>query len=227
VVDYLNLAKRQEQKFDDGDNGSKKQDFLNNVYKDEDLVRRAQKDDAWAIEQLIIRYQKKVYKIAYHMLSGDVEEAKDRTQEAFLKAFRNIKQFKGKASFYTWLYRIVANTCFDALKRRQRWFGIFHPGRLWKKDGEKAEFSMEEYPERDEQSDPLSHLKRKQLEMDVQNALKMLSDRQRNIFELKVFHEMSILEIAQLKGIAEGTVKSSLFRATRKIREELGEWVDG
>jgi len=223
VADYLNLAKKHAQEFD---NGTKRPGFLNKVHKDEELVRRAQKDDAWAIEQLIIRYQKRVYNIAYNMLSGDVEEAKDRTQEAFLKAFRNIKQFKGKASFYTWLYRIVANTCIDARKRRQRWFGIFHPGRLWKKEGEKAEFSVEEYPDRDKHSDPLSRLRQQQLEMDVQNALKMLSERQRSIFELKVFHEMSILEIAQLTRIAEGTVKSHLFRATRIMQKELGQWVE-
>ena len=95
-----------------------------------------------------------------------------------------------------------------------------------RKDGEKAEFSMEEYPERDEHSDPLSRLRQQQLKVAVQSALKTLSERQRTIFELKVFHEMSILEIAQLKGIAEGTVKSSLFRATRKIQKELGDWVD-
>ena len=81
------------------------------IYADEELVRRAKNDDPWAIEQLVLRYQQKVYAIAYQMLAGDAEEARDRTQDVFLQAFRNIKRFKGKSSFYTWLYRIV--------KRRQ------------------------------------------------------------------------------------------------------------
>jgi RNA polymerase sigma-70 factor (ECF subfamily) len=124
VADSLGLAGKQSKECD---KGQEKPTILQKVYGDEELVRRAQRDDPWAIEQLIIRYQKRVYRVAYHMLSGDAEEAKDLTQEAFLKAFRRIKQFKGKSSFYTWLYRIVVNRCIDERKRRQRWFNIFYP----------------------------------------------------------------------------------------------------
>ena len=91
-----------------------------NSLTDDDLVRLAQDDDQEAMEELVQRYQKQAFSIAYHMGSGDLEEAKDHTQEAFLRAFKNIKRFKLKSSFYTWLYRIIINTCLDGRRRRQR-----------------------------------------------------------------------------------------------------------
>ncbi len=98
--EHLSLARQDSYELDDS---SSDPGVSNPVDKDEELVRRAQNDDPWAIEQLVLRYQKKVYQIAYQMLAGDEQEAQDLTQDAFLKAFRKIKQFKGNASFYTWL----------------------------------------------------------------------------------------------------------------------------
>jgi RNA polymerase sigma-70 factor (ECF subfamily) len=199
---------------------------LNPVYNDKELVRRAQKDDMWAIEQLVLRYQKKVYAIAFQMLSGDEAEAQDRAQDAFLKAFRKIKQFKGNASFYTWLYRIVVNTCLDARRRRRRWKEIFLPRRLEKNKEAAFTPSLEEYPDTDRNSNPLSKVSNQQLENDVRKAMDTLSERQRSIFQLKIFQEMSISEIAKTMGLAEGTVKTHLFRATQVIQKQLKGWND-
>ena len=219
----LSLAKQNSYEFGDLSNGS---GALNPVYDDKELVRRAQNDDTWAIEQLVLRYQKKVYAIAYQMLSGDAEEAQDRTQDAFLKAFRKIKQFKGNASFYTWLYRIVVNTCLDARRRRRRWKEIFLPWRSEKTKEAKFDSSLEEYPDTDRNSNPLSTVSKQQLENDVKNAMNLLSERQRSIFQLKIFQEMSISEIAKTMGLAEGTVKTHLFRATQVIQKRLKGWTD-
>jgi RNA polymerase sigma-70 factor (ECF subfamily) len=194
------------------------------VYADEELVRRAQNDDSWAIEQLVLRYQKKVHAIAFRMLAGDAEEARDRTQDAFLQAFRRIKQFKGKSSFYTWLYRIVINTCIDARRRRRRWQERFLPGRFEKHKGAAPQTSLEEVADTDSNSDPLATASRRQLEDDVKSVLNNLSTRQRTIFQLKVFQEMSIAEIAESMGLAQGTVKSHLFRATRIVQKKLKGW---
>ncbi len=195
------------------------------IIDDEELVRRAQQEDSWAIEQLILRYQKKVYAIACQMLSGDVEEAKDRTQDAFLQVFRNIKKFKGNASFYTWLYRIVVNTCIDAQRRRRRRkiFFLQHSG---KNRDEASSISLEELPDTDKQLDPLAMVRRHQFEIDVKRVLKILTERQRIIFQLKVFQEMRISEIANIMGLAQGTVKTHLFRATRIIRKQLKGWAE-
>lgn len=194
------------------------------VYADEELVRRAQADDPWAIEQLVLRYQQKVYAIAHQMLGGDAEEARDRTQDAFLQAFRSIKRFKGKSSFYTWFYRIVINTCIDARRRRGRWKEIFFPWRLERDREGHPENSLEEFADASPGSDPLEAASGRQLEDDVKSAMDKLSQRQRTIFQLKVFQEMSIAEIAETMELAEGTVKSHLFRATRIIQKHLKGW---
>jgi RNA polymerase sigma-70 factor (ECF subfamily) len=219
----LNLAKQNSSAIDDVSNETHSS---GPVYADDELVRRAQKDDPWAIEQLVLRYQKKVYAIAYQMLSGDAEEARDRTQDAFLQAFRKIKQFRGKSSFYTWLYRIVINTCIDARRRRQRWQEIFFPWRFEKNKAAAPETSLEEFPDTDRNSDPLAAASHRQLEDDVKSALNKLSERQRTIFQLKVFQEMSISEIAESMGLAEGTVKTHLFRATQVVQKQLKGWAD-
>jgi RNA polymerase sigma-70 factor (ECF subfamily) len=196
------------------------------VYDDKELVRRAQNDDGWAIEQLVLRYQKKAYAIAYQMLSGDAQEAQDRTQDAFLKAFRKIKQFKGNASFYTWFYRILVNTCLDARRRKRRWKEIFRPWRSAQNKEEASSTSLENYPDTTQNSNPLSTVSKRQLENDVNDALNILSERQRSIFQLKVFQEMSISEIAKMMGLAEGTVKTHLFRATQAVQKQLKGWAN-
>lgn len=193
---------------------------------DEELVRRAQRDDPWAVEQLIGRYQKKVYGIAYHMLSGDAEEARDRTQEAFLQALRNIKRFKGNSSFYTWLYRIVVNRCIDAQRRRRRLSRFFFPRHSGKNSEKEFNSSVEDYPDENISSNPLSTLNRRQLAGDLKKALKSLPQKQRTVFQLKIFQEMSISEIAEITGLAKGTVKTHLFRATRAVQKQLRPWTE-
>jgi RNA polymerase sigma-70 factor (ECF subfamily) len=161
------------------------------------------------------------------MLAGDEQEAQDRTQDAFLKAFRKIKQFKGNASFYTWLYRIVINTCLDARRRRRRWKEIFFPWRLERHKEGTSPSSLAEYPDTNTNSNPLSMVRERQLEKDVKKAMNALSERQRSIFQLKIFHEMSIPEIAELMNLAQGTVKTHLFRATQLVQKRLKGWNDG
>jgi RNA polymerase sigma-70 factor (ECF subfamily) len=219
--EHLNLAQQPAQATDDA---AKETDSSGPVYADEELVRRAKNDDPWAIEQLVLRYQKKVYAIAYQMLSGDAEEARDRAQDAFLQVFRKIKQFKGKSSFYTWLYRIVINTCIDARRRRRRFKEIFFPWRQEKNKDKAPQNLLEQLPDTDGNSDPLAAASRRQLEEDVKSALNQLSERQRTIFQLKVFQEMSIAEIAESMGLAQGTVKTHLFRATRVVQKQLQGW---
>ncbi len=217
----LNLAQQPEDSHDDT---AKMTDSPGSVYADEELVKRAKNDDPWAIEQLVLRYQQKVYAIAYQMLAGDAEEARDRTQDVFLQAFRNIKRFKGKSSFYTWLYRIVINTCIDARRRQNRWKKIFFPWRFDKNNDEAPNNSLEEIADANPNSDPLATASGRQLEDDVKSALNKLPQRQRTIFQLKVFQEMSIAEIAEALELAEGTVKTHLFRATRTVQKQLKGW---
>ena len=206
--------------------GSHQDETPLNSLKDDDLVRLAQNNDLGAMEELIQRYQRQAFSIAYHMASGDLEEAKDHTQEAFLRAFRSIKRFKLKSSFYTWFYRIIVNTCLDGRRRRQRrekYLPFLRPGI----DGGRPSREVnEEQVAMGKQNDPLSVLSDKKFRYDTQKAMKSLSEKQRLTFQLKVLQDMSIHEIAQVTGMAEGTVKSHLFRATHVLRNALQEWVE-
>jgi RNA polymerase sigma-70 factor (ECF subfamily) len=194
------------------------------LLKDEELVARAQKDDQGAIEEFVSRYQKKAYAIAYHMCSGDSEEAQDLTQEAFLRVFRNIKKFRGDSSFYTWFYRIVVNTCLDGRRRRRRWERILSLWRPGQREEETSKEILEKQPDMGEGNNPMTVLSAKQLTREIRKALMSLPERQRVVFQLKVFQGMSIREIAQVMGSAEGTVKSHLFRATHSLRTVLKDW---
>lgn len=192
--------------------------------KDVELVARAQDGDQTAFEALVRQYQGKAYAIAYNMCSGDSEEARELTQEAFLRAFRSLKKFRGKSSFYTWFYRILINTCLDSRRRRSRWDGIFS---FWRRDNREKESSDEisaKYPDPGEYSNPMAALNNKQLAQEIRRALSSLPEKQRVVFQLKVLHGMRIREIAKIMGSAEGTVKSHLFRATLFMREALQEW---
>jgi len=192
--------------------------------RDEELVARIKEGEDWATEELVNRYQQKTYAIAYHMCGEDREEAKDLTQEAFLRVFRSLGKFRGDSLFYTWFYRIVVNVCLDSRRRSRRWKQIFSPWRQVQR-GKGSEGDVpEEQPDMRDDINPVSALSGKQFAKEIKKSLKALPERQRLVFQLKVLHGMSIREIAQVIGTAEGTVKSHLFRATRILREELKEW---
>lgn len=193
---------------------------------DEELVTRAKADDQRAVTELIHRYQPKAYAIAFHLCSEESDEVRDVTQEAFLKAIRSIKKFRGQASFSTWFYRIVVNTCRDFLRRKRKKERLFP---LWHAKPHGNEVSQEkskEQPDPKGHNNPMTVFTGKQLTHDVRNALRALPDKQRMVFQLKVLNEMTIREIAQVTGSSEGTIKSHLFRATHSLRNVLKDWAE-
>ncbi|MGE5258355.1 MAG: RNA polymerase sigma factor [Hyphomicrobiales bacterium] len=193
---------------------------------EEDLIRRARENDPAAVDQLVRRYQKKVYGIAYRLSGFDPEEARDTAQEALFQVFRNLGQFEGRARFSTWLYRTVVNTCLDAQRRRRRWFRLILPARSAKRDESEPDDPLDNIPAPEDNMDPVANLSGAELKRDVLHALRRLSENQRTVFQLKVFQELSIPEIAAVTGMAEGTVKSHLFRATQSVRDQLRDWVE-
>lgn len=189
-----------------------------------DLVRRAQAGDRAAVDTLARRYQQKVYGIAYRLSGFDAEEARDNAQEALLQVFRNLKHYEGRARFSTWLYRVTVNACRDARRRRLRWRRLLVP---WQRDAEGEEREPAAEGDAEGGAEPaLSGLQGAELRRQVRRLLAGLSEKQRLVFQLKVFEELSIAEIAGATGMAEGTVKSHLFRATRSVREGLREWTE-
>jgi RNA polymerase sigma-70 factor (ECF subfamily) len=192
--------------------------------KDEDLVVRARKGDQAAIEDLVQRYQQKAYAIAYHFTDGNVQDAEDFIQEAFLRAFQNLENFRGDSSFYTWFYRILVNVCLDGRRRRNRWHKIFLP---WQRESADKGLSPEERPDPEAHERSLKIIREKELSRDVRESLKLLPEKQRLAFQLKALNGMSIQEVARVMGTAEGTVKSHLFRATQFLRERFKDWEEG
>ncbi len=196
------------------------------THTDEELVERIRKGDDNASELLIRRYQEKAYAIAWSMCGRDREEAKDIVQDVFMKVLRNIRKFQGKSSFYTWFYRILLNTCLDRRRRQSVWKKIFFSWNPARREDEDSANPLEDQPDMSENADPLAVLSGKEFGKEVQKVLDSLSEKQRTVFQLKVFHEMSIPEIAEVMNTAQGTVKSHLFRATRYLQENLKEWRD-
>jgi RNA polymerase sigma-70 factor (ECF subfamily) len=191
-----------------------------------DIVRAAQAGDRRAVDFLVRRYQQKVFGIAYRLSGRDAEEARDTAQEALLQVFRNLKRFEGRSRFSTWLYRVAVNACRDARRRRLRWQRFVFPWSSGREDAGDAGPAIEDIAGGGDGPGVLEAVGGREFKRDVLEVLRTLSGKQRMVFELKVFEELSIAEIAAATGMAEGTVKSHLFRATQAIRERLRGWME-
>ncbi len=183
---------------------------------DDKLVALAQKGEREAFEVLVERYKQKAYRIAYDF-TRDREEAKDLSQEAFLRAFIHLKGFDMQASFYTWFYRILVNLCLDYRRRR---------GRIsWESLDEKAEKAAERSDTAAVASSPDQEAMAKEMSRRVGVALEALPPKQRTAFILRNHQGLSILEMAKVMQAAEGTVKVHLHRAVAALRQSLAELI--
>jgi RNA polymerase sigma-70 factor (ECF subfamily) len=182
---------------------------------DEELVGLAQQGDGRAFEELVERHKQKAYYIAFDF-SRDREDAKDLSQEAFLKAFTNLKNFDGRSSFYTWFYRILVNLCLDFKRRQKR-----TPTDSF---DETLESPMEPSYEPQKPPAPDQQVLAGQFSRRIGEALEALPARQRTAFILKNHQGLSIKEIADLMETAEGTVKVHLHRAVTALRRSLAEF---
>jgi RNA polymerase sigma-70 factor (ECF subfamily) len=148
------------------------------------------------------------------------EDARDVYQEAFLKAYKNLHRFRFECSFYTWLYRIVTNVCLDHLRRRKSRPEDQAPESA--DEGEASPDFFERQREMNASSDPERAAIGKQIGIQITVAMGQLSARERVIFEMKHFQGLKLRAIGEMLGTTEETVKNSLFRATRKLRMQLG-----
>ncbi len=184
---------------------------------DSDLIRQAQRGDRVAFEVLVRQYDQAVLRLALH-LTGSEQDAQDIYQEAFLKAYRHMGNFRFECSFYTWIYRIVTNLCLDHLRRRNT---RREDSAVW------VDSSGEEVSLLDNVSDDRSHasperdLMRRQLGKRIQTALSKLTPRERMVFELKHYQGLKLRTIGEMLNTTEETAKNTLFRATQKLRGSL------
>lgn len=183
------------------------------------LVREAQRGDRAAFEELVRHYDQAVLRLAMH-LTGSEHEAQDIYQEAFLKAYKSVGNFRFECSFYTWIYRIVTNLCLDHLRKRQ----------VRKEDGPVAtDSSGEQYDVLDRVPDgraganPELDLMRRELAGRINRALDNLTPRERMVFELKHYHGLKLRTVGEVLNTTEDTAKNTLFRATQKLRGALSD----
>src|SRR5208283_2259516 len=186
------------------------------------LVEQAQAGSRPAFEELVRRYDRDVLRLALNLMKR-TEDARDVYQEAFLKVYRNLHRFRFECSFYTWLYRIVTNVCLDHLRRRQArpedQAPEMHPAHYEEGITDFFERQKEQRPS----SDPERHLIGQEIKQRLAIAMERLSPRERIVFEMKHYQGLKLRAIGDALGTSEETVKNSLFRATRKLRSQLGE----
>ena len=178
---------------------------------DEELVARAQGGDIESFNQLIMRWERPIYALAYRVI-GKEEDARDVCQDAFLRAYRALPGFKGQAKFSSWLYRIALNLCRDWIRRQRR-----APVSQLPEDMDAIELASEKGPV--ESIEDL--VARRELSAIVEEAMSELSEEQRTAIILKEYHGMTFQEIADMQGCPLSTVKTRLYQGLSLLRRRL------
>ncbi len=189
---------------------------------DGQLVERLRDGDLSAFRELVNRYKKRAFYLAYRLLS-DREAAEDISQEAFIRVYKKIKEFRGDTSFQNWFYRIILNLSRSHLRHRY----FINRFVLWFKKAEEGEIekSLETLPSPPSpESNPLQAALARERKERIDSAIQSLQGNQREIFVLKHIEGMKIKNIAEILNLKEGTVKIHLFRAVQKLQEALKEY---
>lgn len=181
---------------------------------DEILVANVQAGDMGSFRELVERYKKKVYHIAYDIISNH-HDTEDISQEVFLNVYRSIREFRGDASFSSWLYRIVVNVSLNFRKKTSH-----HRSYPLEEDIlQHADYSFGMTSALS--GDPEEAVQSSMLNFHIQRALEELPERQQTIFLLRHYHGLTTKEVSHIMRCAEGTVKVQLFRAIRKLQKAL------
>jgi len=180
------------------------------------LIRRAQRGDTAAFEELVRLYDQNVLRLTLQLVRSE-EDARDLYQEAFLKIYRSLERFRFECRFTTWVYRVVMNTCLDYLRRHRSREML--PLELSDVGTELVDSLADARPAHD----PEQALRSKEISQKIEAALNTLNPRERLVFELKHYQGLKLRTIGEMFGTTEETVKNCLFRATRKLRARLLE----
>jgi RNA polymerase sigma-70 factor (ECF subfamily) len=184
------------------------------------LIRAAQGGDTEAFEQLVRSYDQAVLRMALNLLHSP-EDARDIYQEAFLRVYRKLPQFRFDCSFSTWLYRIVANLCLDQIRKRK--VRKEEASAITTPSGEMDRFQF--LPEQRADVDPQRQLMSSEVSERINAVLETLTPRERLVFEMRHYQGMRLRAIGESLGVTEEAAKNCLFRATQKMRAALGDFV--
>lgn len=179
---------------------------------DEELVEGVKKGNIDAFEDIVKKYENKVYGIVFHMMKNQ-NEVEDLAQEVFLKVYKNLGRFKGDSSLYTWIYKITVNLCLDELKKRKNI--IYLDEKISVEDGE----IDKELPSNERSQEEL--YEDKELKENLHRCINKLPDKQKMMIVLRDIKGFSYDEIAEITNNKIGTVKSQINRARLKLKELL------
>jgi RNA polymerase sigma-70 factor, ECF subfamily len=183
------------------------------TWTDEELVARSIRGDSESFNQLILRWERPIYALAYRTI-GREEDARDVCQETFLRAFRALPAFRGQAKFSSWLYRIALNLCRDWIRKERRAPIVQAP-----EDVDLVELAAAAEP-----SESIEDLvARKDLARTVERLMAGLPEEQRTAIILKEYHGLTFQEIADLVGCPLSTVKTRLYQGLSVLRRELAK----
>jgi RNA polymerase sigma-70 factor (ECF subfamily) len=178
---------------------------------DEELVARSIGGDLDAFNQLVLRWERPIYALAYRVI-GREEDARDVCQDTFLRAFRALGGFKGQAKFSSWLYRITLNLCRDWIRRERR-----QPIAQAPEGVDLVELAGETEP-----SESIEELvARKEIGAAVAQAMALLPEEQRTAIVLKEYHGLTFQEIADMLDCPLSTVKTRLYQGLTVLRRQL------
>jgi RNA polymerase sigma-70 factor (ECF subfamily) len=181
-----------------------------------DLVKQCQTGNTEAFDQLVTRYRTRVFAMIYNMVHNE-QDAWDLAQDSFVKAWKSIGRFRGRSSFYTWIYRIVMNVTIDWLRKKQvKGAGTEFNDAIQLREIEPASRTSPK-------ADPLPHerMERSEIRARIDNAIAQISPEHRAVIVMKEIEEMQYHEIAEALGCSIGTVMSRLFYARKKLQNLL------
>ncbi|MDF1852011.1 MAG: sigma-70 family RNA polymerase sigma factor [Verrucomicrobiales bacterium] len=184
---------------------------------DADLVARAREGDTHAFDELVEKYTPKLYGLVYHMTSNH-EDTNDVLQDVFAKAYRALKRFRGKSSFYTWIYSIATNMTLNFLKKRNRRRAMSLD------DVDLAIEHDQDFIEATSKSDPVREANISELQERLNMAMQKLSDDHRAVVTMFDIQGMPHAEISKILGVSEGTIRSRLFYAHRQLQTYLDDF---
>lgn len=190
-------------------------DELENI-DEQEFVTRFQNGDVEAFNTLVLKYQDRIAKLIYKNIK-DIETTKDLCQEVFLKAYKALPKFKGDSAFYSWLYRIAMNCCIDYLRQQKRrqtvTFDELTPG-------------ADDFLLISRQPSPSHQVEMAELGEIIQEAVKQLPPKQQRVFKLRYDQMLQMKEIAVVTNRSEGTVKTHLYHAHRRLRKLLRPYLE-
>jgi RNA polymerase sigma-70 factor (ECF subfamily) len=184
---------------------------------DRDLVARTQAGDATAFDELVVKYTPRLYGLIYNMTSNH-EDTNDLLQDVFSKAYKAIRGFRGRSSFYTWIHSIAVNMTLNFLKKRSR---RFH---LSLDDVDASIQNDKEFLEATATNSPVREADLSELQRRLNEAMMKLSDEHRAVVTMFHIQGMPHAEISKILRVSEGTVRSRLFYANRQLQNYLDEF---